>query len=50
MSEPVTSAWAQYAGFWTPLAMGAGVFGLVVIGLLVWIGLSVAAIRQGLMQ
>lgn len=34
MSEPVSSAWTQYAGFWTPLAVAAGVWGVLVLGLL----------------
>lgn len=34
MSEPVTAAWAQYARFWTPLVISAGLWALAVLGLL----------------
>lgn len=34
MNEPVTRAWAQYAGFWQPLAVGAAVWGGAVLVLL----------------
>lgn len=31
MSEPVTSDWQQYAGFWTPLIIGAAIFAVLVL-------------------
>lgn len=31
MSEPVTSAWQQYAGFWKPLIIGAAIFAVLVL-------------------